>query len=112
MVPMPKISSVGEIASRNDPFGRKRANAGVLEPSPLRRIVPRMKMGGAICTKCRAGFRRVELESERGTESEYHCPLCGNLVEKLDGNRLIAYRLTSIPPKYLDSFRTPDSCSA
>jgi DNA-directed RNA polymerase subunit RPC12/RpoP len=63
-----------------------------------------MKMGGAICSECRAGFRRVELESERGTEGEYRCPLCGNLVEKFDGNRLIAYRLTIIPPKYLRQF--------
>src|SRR5271168_794365 len=88
-------------------IGREKAGAGVLEPSPRRRIVPRMKLGGAICSECRAGFSRVELESERGTEGDYRFPLCGNLVEKFDGNRLIAYRLTSIPPKYLDTLRTP-----
>jgi hypothetical protein len=112
MVPMPKISP--DIKPRPEIvlIGREKAGARVLEPSPLRRIVPRMKLGGAICSECRAGFSRVELESERGTEGEYRCPLCGNLVEKFDGNRLIAYRLTTIPPKYLDSSRTLDFCSA
>ena len=86
-------------------------NAGVLEPSFPQRIVPRMKMGGAVCSECRAGFRRIELESERGTKGEYRCPLCNNLLETFDGKRLIAYRLTIVPPKYLGELGF-DFCSA
>ena len=83
-----------------------------MERSFVRRIVPAMKLGAAICSECRAGFRRLELESERGNEGEYRCPLCGKLLEKFDGNRLIAYRLTSVPPKYLEGLRALDSCPA
>jgi hypothetical protein len=61
-----------------------------------------MKMGSAVCSECRAGFRRLELESEPGSKGEYRCPLCGNLLETFDGSRLIAYRLMITPPKYLD----------
>jgi len=71
-----------------------------------------MKLGAAICSECRAGFRRVELEFERGSAGEYHCPLCGTLLEKFDGNGMIAYRLTSVPPKYLEGVRALDSCPA
>jgi hypothetical protein len=71
-----------------------------------------MKKGGAVCSECRAGFRWIELESERGTAGEYHCPLCGNLLERFDGKRLIAYRLTIVPPKYLDGQGGLQFCSA
>jgi hypothetical protein len=71
-----------------------------------------MKIGPVICSECRAGFSRVELESAHGSASEYRCPLCGTLLEKFDGNRLIAYRLTAVPPKYLESRRGPESCPA
>jgi hypothetical protein len=71
-----------------------------------------MKMGGAVCSECRAGFRRIELESQRGTEAEYRCPLCNNLLETFDGKRLIAYRLTIVPPKYLDGQGGQQFCSA
>jgi transposase-like protein len=71
-----------------------------------------MKMGSAVCPKCRAGFRRVELESESGSNGEYRCPLCDNLLETFDGSRLIAYRLTIVPPKYLDQQRAVDFCTA
>ncbi len=71
-----------------------------------------MKTGSAVCSECRAGFRRLELESEPGSKGEYRCPLCDNLLESFDGSMLIAYRLTIIPPKYLDDRRTLDFCSA
>jgi uncharacterized Zn-finger protein len=83
-----------------------------LEPSPTGRIVLPMKTGAAICSACRAGFRRVELESEHGSAGEYRCPLCGTLLEKFDGNRLIAYRLTTVPPKYLEGLGGLECCPA
>jgi hypothetical protein len=60
-----------------------------------------MKLSGSVCSECRAGFRRVELDSARGTVGEYRCPLCNTLIETFDGKRLIVYRLTITPPKYL-----------
>jgi transposase-like protein len=71
-----------------------------------------MKMGSAVCPKCRAGFRRVELACEPGNKGEYRCPLCHNLLETFDGSRLIAYRLMIVPPKYLDGEGALDFCSA
>jgi len=56
--------------------------------------------------------RRVELESQRGTKGEYRCPLCNNLLERFGGKRLVAYRLTMVPPKYLDSQGGLHFCSA
>jgi DNA-directed RNA polymerase subunit RPC12/RpoP len=87
-------------------------SGGVLEPSPVRSIVLAMKMGATICSECRAGFRRVELESERGSEGEYRCPLCSTLLEKFDGHSLIAYRLTVVPPKYLEGLGGLERCPA
>jgi predicted Zn finger-like uncharacterized protein len=71
-----------------------------------------MKTSGPVCSECRAGFRRVELESARGAAGEYRCPLCNNLIETFDGKRLIVYRLTIIPPKYLEGPSALQSCSA
>jgi DNA-directed RNA polymerase subunit RPC12/RpoP len=90
----------------------KDMSTDVLERLRLQRIVRPMRMGGAVCSECRAGFRRVELESEPGTEREYRCPLCSNLLETFNGKRLVAYRLTIVPPKYLDSHARLDFCSA
>src|SRR5215475_11858700 len=102
LAPMPK----------NAPDRSSWLSVNVLEPSFPRRIVRCMKTGAAVCSECRAGFRRIELESERGSKGEYRCPLCGSLLETFDGNSLIAYRLTIIPPKYLDGRSAPISCSA
>ena len=71
-----------------------------------------MKIGASICSECRAGFSRVELESGPGSAGEYRCPLCGTLLEKFDGNRLIAYRLTTVPPKYLGGQGGLECCPA
>jgi hypothetical protein len=35
-----------------------------------------MRKGDVLCPKCNAGFWRIELSSLRGTEGDYHCPLC------------------------------------
>jgi uncharacterized protein (UPF0212 family) len=56
-----------------------------------------MKKGDVACSECGAGFRRLELPFVSGAEGEYHCPACGELLEKFDGGKLIAYRLTVQP---------------
>ncbi|MEZ2145864.1 hypothetical protein AAE026_26770 [Bradyrhizobium sp. DN5] len=56
-----------------------------------------MKKTDVTCSECGAGFRRIELETQRGSKGEYHCPACGELLEKFDGNALVAYRLTIQP---------------
>ncbi len=55
-----------------------------------------MKKGDVTCS-CGAGFKRLELAMEPGTKGEYQCPACGEVIEKLDGNRFVAYRLTVQP---------------
>ena len=50
-----------------------------------------------ICPQCRAGFRRIELSSRRGTRGAYHCPICDQSLEAFDGSKEIAYRLTVTP---------------
>ncbi|KWV60640.1 hypothetical protein AS156_28470 [Bradyrhizobium macuxiense] len=49
------------------------------------------------CPHCGAGFRRLELLSERGTKGDYHCPVCDTVLESFDGDKLVAYRLTIQP---------------
>nr|WP_249137360.1 MJ0042-type zinc finger domain-containing protein [Bradyrhizobium tropiciagri] len=56
-----------------------------------------MKLADVTCPHCRAGFQRVELSSMSGTKSEYRCPVCDTVLELLDGNTLVAYRLTVQP---------------
>lgn len=51
------------------------------------------------CPSCGAGFRRLELSSQPGSKGEYHCPACDTALEKLDGEHLIAYRLTIQPER-------------
>ena len=52
---------------------------------------------GVTCLACGAGFRRLELPFERGAKGEYCCPVCGTMLEKFDGETLVAYRLTVRP---------------
>lgn len=61
-----------------------------------------MKKDDAICPKCGAGFRRVELSSVHGTKGEFRCPVCDSVLETFDGSRMIAYRLTIIPSRKFD----------
>jgi hypothetical protein len=63
-----------------------------------------MKKGDIICPECGAGFRRIELSSRAGTSGEYRCPPCSTILEVFDGYKLVAYRLTVVPEKYLESW--------
>ena len=56
-----------------------------------------MKKGGVTCSECGAGFQRLELESAPATKGEFRCPVCGELLEKFDGSKFVAYRLTIQP---------------
>jgi predicted Zn finger-like uncharacterized protein len=56
-----------------------------------------MKTIDVICPHCGAGFRRLELASERGAGGEYRCPVCDTTLEIFDGNEFVAYRLTEQP---------------
>jgi transposase-like protein len=58
-----------------------------------------MRKSDAICPKCGAGFRRIELTSKRGGEGQYRCPSCDTLIENFDGRNFVAYRLTIEPMK-------------
>jgi len=55
-----------------------------------------MKKGDVTCG-CGAGFRRLELFSKPGSEGEYRCPACDDLIEVLNCNNLVMYRLTVQP---------------
>lgn len=56
-----------------------------------------MRKSDATWSECGAGFRRLELTSERGTEGRYYCPACGNLIEAFGAAHLVVYRLTIQP---------------
>jgi transposase-like protein len=58
-----------------------------------------MMKDDAICPRCNAGFRRMELSTRRGIRGEYRCPICDQLLETFDGSTEIAYRLTIVPVK-------------
>jgi hypothetical protein len=56
------------------------------------------------CPKC-GGIRRIEFVSQQDSEGEYRCPTCDELLEVLDGKRLIAYRVTIAPLAALGRMR-------
>ena len=56
-----------------------------------------MKKGDRICPDCKAGYRRMELQSRNGMVREFRCSLCDCLPEITDGSTEIAYRLTVTP---------------
>ena len=58
-----------------------------------------MKKSDVTCPKCHAGYRRIELTSRPGAKGEYHCLLCDELIEVLDGSTDVAIRLTVQPEK-------------
>jgi hypothetical protein len=51
-----------------------------------------------ICPKCGAGYRRIVIFSGEGTDGEYHCLTCDQVLEVSDGNFAVLIRLT-IPPE-------------
>jgi hypothetical protein len=53
----------------------------------------RRKKGDVTCSECGAGFRRLELISAPAAKGEYRSP-CGEVLEKLDGSKVVAYGLT------------------
>jgi hypothetical protein len=48
---------------------------------------------------CRAGYRRIELATRKGTRGEYRCLLCDHTLEVFDGSSEVAIRLTIQPEK-------------
>jgi predicted Zn finger-like uncharacterized protein len=66
-----------------------------------------VKKSDVVCPECGAGFRRIELSSRPGTKGEYRCPPCSTLLEVFDGDNLVTYRLTIVPPKYLQAWLAP-----
>ena len=61
-----------------------------------------MRKGDATCAECRAGFRRIELDSRKGRPGEFRCPICSSVLEVSDGSTEIAYRLTVAPEKLFE----------
>ena len=45
-----------------------------------------MRSSDIICPKCKAGYRRIEVASGRGTKGEYRCLLCDHVLEVYDGS--------------------------
>jgi transposase-like protein len=58
-----------------------------------------MKKGDIICPECKAGYRRIELATWRGSKGEFRCLLCDHLLEVFDGSSQVAIRLTIQPEK-------------
>lgn len=58
-----------------------------------------MKKGDITCPECKAGYRRIELASRRGTLGEYRCLLCDQILEVFNGSTEVLIRLTVQPEK-------------
>src|ERR1700750_1536131 len=54
----------------------------------------KMQKSDVICPKCNAGYRRLQLFSQKGTAGEFRCRLCDHVLEVLDGSTSVAFRLT------------------
>ncbi|OPH82559.1 hypothetical protein B2M20_12320 [Nitrobacter vulgaris] len=58
-----------------------------------------MRQTDVACTKCGAGFRRLELVSLPNQGGEFRCPLCGEVLEAFNGDEaFVTHRLT-VPPQ-------------
>lgn len=59
-----------------------------------------MRQTDVSCTKCGAGFRRLELVSLLPNQGgEFRCPICGEVLEVFNGDEgFVGYRLT-VPPR-------------
>jgi hypothetical protein len=78
---------------------------GLLENRRAVEHIPAMKKSDVSCPECNAGYRRIELISQGGAKGDFHCLLCGHLLEVFDGKTDIAIRLTVQPEKTFDSPR-------
>lgn len=58
-----------------------------------------MRKSDLSCPECRAGYRRVELVSRKGSKGEFRCLLCNHVLEVFDGETDVAIRLTVQPEK-------------
>ena len=54
------------------------------------------------CPECSAGYRRIELVSQKGNKGKFHCLMCNHLLEVFDGSTQVALRLTVQPEKSRD----------
>lgn len=61
-----------------------------------------MQKSDVICPECRAGYRRIELDSGNGTTGKYCCLVCDHVLEIFDGLREVAFRLTVQPEKIFE----------
>jgi hypothetical protein len=64
--------------------------------------LPVMKKSDVICSECSAGYRRIELAARPGKQGEFRCLVCNHLLERFDGSREVAIRLTVVPERIRD----------
>jgi hypothetical protein len=65
--------------------------------------LPNMKKSDVTCPKCKAGYRRIELATRKGTKGEFRCLLCDHALEIFDGSAEVALRLTVQPERARDN---------
>jgi hypothetical protein len=58
-----------------------------------------MRKSAVICPACNAGYSRIELAAGPGMTGEFRCRICDHLLERFDGSREVALRLTVAPEK-------------
>jgi transposase-like protein len=58
-----------------------------------------MKKSDVTCAKCKAGYRRIELATRKGTKGDFRCVNCNHLLEIFDGSHEVALRLTVQPER-------------
>jgi hypothetical protein len=58
-----------------------------------------MMKSDVTCSACKAGYRRIELATRKGTKGEFRCLLCNHVIAVFDGSTEIAIRLTVQPEK-------------
>jgi hypothetical protein len=61
-----------------------------------------MRQSEVTCLKCHSGYRRIELVPRKGSEGEFHCVSCGQVLEVFDGSTYVAIRLTVRPEKLFE----------
>lgn len=84
--------------------GKLRRDRALSSQGPHEPQYLRMKKSDLTCPVCHAGYRRIELTTQRGAKGEYRCLLCSEVLETFDGSTDVAIRLTVQPEK---TFETP-----